>query len=87
MFLTYYCPFIDFQSPQICTNTKSNYKCSCKEGFKKGEDGTCQKFTPLECDVKPQKPVIKAIKGNNVKVKLKKQTCRWEASVYHNEAK
>lgn len=54
-----------------CTNTRGNFKCSCKEGTKKGQDGTCQEFTPLVCDVQPQKPVIKAIKGNNVKVKLK----------------
>lgn len=56
--------------PQDCTNTRGNFKCSCKEGTKKGQDGTCQEFTPLVCDVQPQKPVIKAIKGNNVKVKV-----------------
>merc|ERR1719487_2912864 len=54
-----------------CINAVGNYQCECKEGTSKDDDGVCKEFKPLACDVKVKKPVVKALKGNNVNIKLK----------------
>merc|ERR1712176_61730 len=56
---------------EVCVNDVGKYHCDCKEGAEKGEDGTCQEFKHIECDIKPKKDKIKGFKGTNVNVKLK----------------
>ena len=59
----------------MCTNSVGNFQCECKEGTEKGSDGVCKEFTPMECDVKPKKPIVKGIKGTNVNVKVRTGNC------------
>lgn len=53
-----------------CTNTEGNYLCECVDEAEKNDKGECVIFQPLECDVRAKKSKVKAIRGNNVNVKL-----------------